>query len=54
MSDWMGDTPQTVMTTRAPAVLKTTIRAGSETKLKVLDIQRFSMESIPKYLQCLD
>ena len=38
--EWMGDTPQTVMTTRAPAVLKTSFFSFSlsqdipETKLK--------------------
>ena len=25
VGEWMGDTPQTVMTTRAPAVLKTEV-----------------------------
>ena len=30
MSDWMGDTPQTVMTTRAPAVLTNCTRGFEE------------------------
>ena len=30
--EWMGDTPQTVMTTRAPAVLKTILFAASLTR----------------------
>ena len=36
MGEWMGDTPQTAMTTRAPAVLKTNIK------------ERFSLKKVEK------